>query len=308
MTYPSAPLFLLYNPALVKGMMEPIFYFSESGRWNKPFAAHDVGTYPLANGQTYPEDMPVEECGNMLILAAAIAQAEGNADYAARHWQPLTDVGRVPAARRIRSGQSVVHRRFRRPPGAQRQPVDQGDPRPGQLRQAGRHARAQGRSSASTWTWPRSWPANWTEAAADGDHTSLTFDRKDTWSQKYNLVWDDLLGLNLFPPEIAQREIAFYLTKQNDFGLPLDSRKTYTKSDWILWTASMARTRRRLSGADPSGLSLRQRRRRVACRLSDWHETTNGKVVGFRARSVVGGYFMKMLVDHWRRQGEPAAR
>ncbi|MFC4101316.1 glutaminase family protein [Paenibacillus xanthanilyticus] len=297
-SYPSIPLFLLYNPELVKGMMRPIFRYAASGEWRFDFAPHDVGCYPKANGQVYGENkleyqMPIEECGNMLIMAAAVCAYEGKADFAREHWELLSKWAAYLKTHGLDPDNQLCTDDFA-----------------GHLAHnanlsikaiigIGAYARlcemlgdAGHEEYAET---AKEMAARWADMAAAGDHYKLTFDSpSDSWSLKYNLVWDRLLRLGLFPASIAETEVAHYRAKQNRYGTPLDSRNTYTKADWLVWSASLAASKADFEAMiAPLWLAQQETTSRVP--LSDWYDTVTGSQIGFQNRSVVGGLFIALL-------------
>jgi hypothetical protein len=237
--------------------------------------------------------MPIEESGNMLILVTAIAHIEKNADYAAKHWQVLTTWADYLLEKGLDPENQLCTDDFA---GHFAHNANLSVKAIMGIAGYGRLAGMLGKTDvAEKYTAAaREMAQEWTKMADDGNHYRLTFDKPDTWSQKYNLVWDELLELDIFPDEIVEKEIAYYLTKQNRYGLPLDNRMTYTKADWIVWTATMADdddTFRRF--IDPLYAYVTETTDRVP--LSDWYETTNANQIGFQARSVVGGFFIKTL-------------
>ena len=297
-TYPSCPVFIQYNTEIMKAMLNFIFDYSESGRWKKNFAAHDVGTYPLANGQTYQEDMPVEETGNMLIMTTAIAIADGNADYAAKHWETLTIWSNYLAEEGLDPENQLCTEDFA---GHLAHNANLSAKAIMAIAGYGRLAKMLNKpEEAKKYTeMAKKMAIEWERKANDGDHYRLAFDRPDTWSQKYNFVWDKTLGMNVLPTEIMKKEVAFYLKNQNKYGLPLDNRFTWGKIDDTVWSATMAD-----SESDFQELIrhiwkyVNETSSRVP--LGDWYETLNADYINFRARSVVGGVFMKSL-DHYLR-------
>jgi hypothetical protein len=314
-TYPSSPFFLLFNPRLLKAQLKPILDYANSPRWRFPFAPHDLGTYPLANGQTYgggekseENQMPVEESGNMLLMVAALAQVETDASFAESYWAILTrwaeylrDKGMDPE-NQLSTDDFAGHLAHNTNLSLKA------------ILALGAYSKlcqltGRKKEAADYLRLAKGMVEKWVKMADDGGHYRLAFDTPGTWSQKYNLVWDRLLGLNLFPPEVARREISFYKTKQNAYGLPLDNRETYTKLDWIVWTATLAESTEDFRAfLSPVYRFVNETPDRVP--LTDWYGTVDAKQRGFQARSVVGGVYVKMLSDPavWKKWSSRAKR
>jgi hypothetical protein len=300
--YPAAPQYILLNPVLVRGMLIPVMDYAKSAQWPFPFAPHDLGTYPQANGQVYgggnrseEDQMPVEESGNMILLVAALAQAEGKPDFAVQYWDLLARWAGYLKEKGFDPENQLCTDDFA---GHLAHNTNLSLKAILALRSYAWLCEKTGRKAEAgdTRRLSEKFARDWVAKADDGDHFRLAFDRPGTWSQKYNLVWDKILGFNLFPAAVARTELDYYLKSQLKYGLPLDNRKTYTKLDWIFWTATLSddsTTFNRLT--EPVFAFLVETPDRVP--MTDWYWTDSGKKTGFQARSVVGGVLIKMLAD-----------
>ena len=306
-SYPSIPMFLLYNPELVKGMMRPVYRFAQSDAWSFDFAPHDVGQYPLLNGQVYANNqkdilkwqMPVEECGNMLVMEANVALATNSADFANEHidllekWcRYLIEYGADPGHQLCTDDFAghLAHNcnlSLKAVMGLQGMSII--------MNMLGNSEKADYyRNEAEKMA------ENWMNTAVNEDGTTrLAFDRPSSYSMKYNMVWDRVWNSGLFAQEFMDAEIADNFKHFNKYGMPLDSRADYTKSDWLVWTASMASSDKVFADyIEPLWNAYNESVSRVP--LTDWYDTVSGRWVSFRHRTVQGGLFMRVLMNKMR--------
>jgi hypothetical protein len=242
--YPTSPVWLYTNPLLLKLMLDPLLAYAETGGWPKLYAEHDLGSaYPVASGHNdgVEEDMPIEETANMLILMAAYAQRAKPADaaaYATAHYTTAKQWGDYLVANTL-------------DPACQNQTDDftghichsvnlalKGIVGVGAMSILSGFA-GDGAAQKSYLAQAQSLIGSWATMAQDGsgEHLLLEYDVMGQWSLKYNALYDRILGLNLIPAAVMQEETSWYASQAQPFGIILDPRNSYTKTDWTLWAA-----------------------------------------------------------------------
>ncbi|KAI0650358.1 DUF1793-domain-containing protein [Trametes meyenii] len=303
--FPAWPLFLYMNPALGKQLLLPLLQYQATGQYPNAWAAHDVGVhYPNATGHNDGGDthMPIEESGNMLIMVLSYTQRTNDTSLIRDYFDLLDKWGSFLVQNTLFPGKQLSTDAFAGQLENQTNLAIKGIIG---IKAMSEIAALAGDSEKSTDynSTALQFAQKWQKLAMSSDGTHLTLavdsplvhhataqtDASHSWGIAYNLYADRLLGLNLIPNSVYDLQTKWYSDHFNDFGIPLDTRHTYSKSDWQLWTAAVVTNNtvrdrlinsvRKYAADDNSSQPF-----------ADWYETLDGRPMSTRARPVVGGH------------------
>ena len=298
--YPAMPFFLYANPDLLRYNLEPLYQNQEGGFYPNEYSMHDLGThFPNATGHVEGDDeyMPVEESGNMILMTYAYFKFSGDSSFIKQHYAKLQQFATY-----------LIN--FSLTPGLQLSTDDFAGQLVNQTNLAikgivGLQAMAKiatiagdSKSSLNYSSTASSFYSQWETFAIDpsGRHTLLSYQWRSSYGLLYNTFPNMLLDLNLIPQSLYDMQSDWYPTTSQIFGIPLDNRHSYTKSDWEMWTAATCspETRRLLVNALGYWLNQTDTDRP----FTDLYETidtgsypASPSPIYFNARPVAGGHF-----------------
>lgn len=298
--YPGMPFFLYSNPDLLRYNLEPLYQNQEGGFYPNEYSMHDLGThFPNATGHVEGDDeyMPVEESGNMILMTYAYFKFSGDSAFVREHYAKLQQFATY-----------LIN--FSLTPGLQLSTDDFAGQLVNQTNLAikgivglqamsdiatiaGDTTSAQNYSSTAS-----SFYSQWEGFAIDpsGRHTVLSYQWRSSYGLLYNTFPNLLLNLNLIPQSLYDMQSNWYPTVSQLFGIPLDNRHSYTKSDWEMWTAATCAPETRRLFVNALGYWLNQTS--TDRPFSDLYETidtgsypASPSPILFNARPVVGGHY-----------------
>ena len=240
--FPAYPIFMYLNATLSRYLLDPLFENQESGAYPNTYAEHDLGTFPVAKGYPAGDDeaMPLEECGNMIIMTLAYAQRTGDIPYLQAHYPKLQQWAGFLVDDSLIPSHQLSTDDFAGPLVNQTNLALKGIIG---LRAMGEIARLAGREdqwSAIAQNYLEEWKKLAINFDAELPHTTLNYGDKESHGILYNIYADRFLGLDFVPQEIYDMQSAFYPTIALEYAVPLDTRHTWAKSDWEMFAAAVA--------------------------------------------------------------------
>lgn len=320
-SYPAVPMYLIYAPELVKAMLVGIFRFAQSNLWQADYAPHDIGRYPIACGQvyalanplylantkySYPRiyksksfkiytplfQMPVEECGNMLILSYSYYLVSKDKQFLEDYYQTLSTWAKYLVNKGVILDNQLCTDDFA---GHSKKNVNLAIKGIMGIACFSKISEALQIKNNFMET-AKAYADNLVSLCGDENYLPFSLDKKGSWSLKYNLVWDELFKFNLFDRKYFKGESEKYLSELNAYGVPLDHRKTFTKTDWMLWAACLDETGKNVGLFSEKILNYLAMTKDKNC-FSDWIDTKEAKQIGFDHRTVQAGLWMPVLKE-----------